>query len=49
MTRAQYTIKGTEVKVVNWTSAKVTYIRVSDKAKFVVGTRWFKDNANRQS
>ena len=40
-----YTIKETEVKVISRTTAKVTYIRVSDGKRFIVGTKWFNANA----
>ena len=45
MRNTAYTLNGTEVKVVNRTPAKVTYIRVCDGVRFIVGTKWFNTNA----
>lgn len=45
MRKATYTINGTEVKVINRTSAKVTYVRLCDGERFIIGAKWFDANA----
>lgn len=45
MRNTMYTINGTAVKVISRTSAKVTYIRVCDGERFIIGAKWFSANA----
>lgn len=45
MRNTMYTINGTVVKVIRKTPAKVTYVRVCDGERFIIGSKWFSANA----